>query len=198
MVHILPVHASRGTARCRVPLGVKMGITIVGQLLCLLLENQKERYFCQVQGSSGGEGRFEMRPSTFFAWNYKKRSWFLHSPQLQWSADRWDSKSASKLGFRVCTGLRRSERKKSQAEKWYKTQYYAGHIYVCRPTCWQAWKSSTGTSSFKRRLPSVNDLRGVDAPPLYHLCVSALPHRCPDTKQRQYCSTGFITLTATK
>ena len=42
MVHILPVHASRGTARCRVPLGVKMGITIVGQLLCLLLENQKD------------------------------------------------------------------------------------------------------------------------------------------------------------
>ena len=94
MVHILPVHASKGTARCRVPLGVKMGITIVGQLLCLLLENQKERYFCQVQGSSGGEdgitsivsffvrksereiflhgssggeGRFERRPSTSFA-----------------------------------------------------------------------------------------------------------------------------------
>ena len=26
MVHILPVHASRGTARCRVPLGVKVGL----------------------------------------------------------------------------------------------------------------------------------------------------------------------------
>ena len=65
MVHILPVHASRGTARCRVPLGVRMGITSI--LLYLLLENQKETYFCQVQGSSGGEGRFEMRPSTFFA-----------------------------------------------------------------------------------------------------------------------------------
>ena len=164
MVHILPVHASRGTARCRVPLGVRVGLRWGPQPL--------------------------LHETT--------RSWFLHSPQLKWSADRWDSKSASKLGFRVCTGLRRSERKKSQAEKWYKTQYYAGHMYVCRPTCWQAWKSSTGTSSFKRRLPSVNDLRGVDAPPLYHLCVSALPHRCPGTKRRQSCSTGLITLPATK
>ena len=112
MVHILPVQASKGTARCRVPLGVNNGIT---SIVSFVRKSERE-IFMPGAGLPCGEHRFEMMPPTSFAWIRKKKGWFLHSPELKWSADRWDSKSASKLGFRVCTRLRRSEPKKSQAD----------------------------------------------------------------------------------
>ena len=42
-----------------------------------------------------------------------------------------------------------------------------------RPTCLPMWKSGTGTSSFNRRLPSVNAVKSVSGS-LYHLCLSRI------------------------
>ena len=63
MVHILPVQASKGTARCRVPLGVNNGIT---SIVSFVRKSERE-IFMPGAGLPCGEHRFEMMPPTSFA-----------------------------------------------------------------------------------------------------------------------------------